>query len=375
MQFSNFMNSFSQSYESIFKEIIFMEESMNYIGSKLSLLSFLNEVIEELLSKLEQEPVFCDIFTGTGTVAKYFKEKNFSIIANDIQYYSYVTAKHFISNNKIIRFPKLQEMNISPFEYLNSIEGVEEFIYNNYSQAGTANQEFIRLYFSDTNAKKIDAIRIQIEKWKQLELLTKEEYCFLIASLIESADKVANTASVYEAFLKKIKKTAQKELIFEPVETIISNTTKSHAVFNRDANDLVRSIKGDILYLDPPYNTRKYNTNYHMLETIALYDNPIIKGKTGVRVDESKKSRYSSKREAKHAFEDLIKNASFKYILLSYNDEGIMSIQEIEQIMSKYGVYSRKEKEYKRFKADKNENRNHKKDSVIEYIHCLKKNG
>lgn len=346
---------------------------MNYIGSKLSLLPFLDEVMEEIGREFEREPVFCDIFTGTAVVAKHFKEKNYSIIANDIQYYSYVMAKHFIENNENIQFSKLEKRGIRPFAYLNSLEGVEGFIYNNYAPAGTAGKEYVRLYFSDENAKKIDAVRRQIEMWKQQELLTEEEYLFLIASLLESADKVANTASVYEAFLKKIKKTAQKSLILEPVEIMISSIAKNHRVYRRDANELIREIKGDILYLDPPYNTRKYNTNYHMLETIALYDNPTIKGKAGVRAEEGKKSKYSSKKYAKAALEDLIKNASFPYILLSYNNEGIVSIREIEEIMSKYGIYSRKEREYKRFRADKIENRNHKRASVTEYIHCLKK--
>lgn len=343
---------------------------MNYIGSKLSLLSFIEETIDELNIE-KNNIVLCDIFTGTGVVSKFFKKKGYSIISNDLQFYSYITAKHFIENNKEISFLKLKNVGIDPFPYLNNIDLKEGFIYNNYSEEGTKDKEHTRLYFTGENAKKIDSIRECVENWKQKGLLLEEEYNFLLASLIESADKVANTASVYEAFLKKYKKSALKELVLEPLEVVVSEEEKEYTVYNEDANELIKNIKGDILYLDPPYNTRKYNTNYHMLETISLYDNPELKGKTGVRVDESKKSKYSSKREAENAFEDLVKNAEFKYILLSYNDEGIIPIEKIEEIMSKYGKYSRKEQVYKRFKADSK--RKQSKDTVIEYIHCLEK--
>ena len=124
--------------------------------------------------------------------------------------------------------------------------------------------------------------------------------------------------------------------------------------------------------MDPPYNNRKYDTNYHILETISLYDNPKIKGKTGIRIENSKKSNYCIKEKAEADLEDLIKRANFKYILLSYNDEGIIPIQSIEKIMKKYGKYKRYEKRHKRYKSDNS--RTYKKDYTIEYIHCLEKN-
>ena len=111
-------------------------------------------------------------------------------------------------------------------------------------------------------------------------------------------------------------------------------------VYNEDINELINKIHGDVLYLDPPYNARQYCTNYHILETIARYDNPEIKGKTGLRNYDTQKSKYCSKRTVKSEFEDLIKKANFKYIFLSYNNEGLMSVDVIKDIMSKYGTYS-----------------------------------
>jgi adenine-specific DNA-methyltransferase len=125
------------------------------------------------------------------------------------------------------------------------------------------------------------------------------------------------------------------------------------------------------LYLDPPYNARQYGANYHILNTIALYDTFIPKGKTGLRT--YNKSDYCSKNSVKRAFEDLIKEADFTYIFLSYNNEGLMTPKEIKQIMSKYGAYSLVSTDYRRFKADKDINRKHQASRTEEYLHILKK--
>lgn len=341
---------------------------MNYIGSKFSILSYIDEVIEDF-TKPKEKITFCDIFAGTGVVSKYFKEKGYDIISNDIQYFSYVILKGLIENSEELKFEKLTKKRIDPFICLNGLNGKKGFIYKNYSLGGTKKSEFKRQYFSDENSKKIDAVRIKIEKWKRKNLITENEYFYLLACLLEAADKVANTASVYEAFLKDLKKSAMKPIIIKPLELIFKN--KKYEVYNKNSKDLIKEIKGDILYLDPPYNTRKYDTNYHILETIALYDNPKIKGKTGIREDETKKSNYCIKKKAAKELEALIQNAKFKYILLSYNDEGIISIEEIEHIMKKYGNYKRYEKKHKRFKSDSD--REYKKNYTIEYIHCLEK--
>lgn len=142
-------------------------------------------------------------------------------------------------------------------------------------------------------------------------------------------------------------------------------------VYNEDINQLIKNIKGDVLYLDPPYNARQYCANYHILETISKNDNPMIKGKTGLRDYSEQKSDFCSKRTVETAFENLIFDAKFKYIFLSYNNEGIMSLDTIKSIMSKYGEYKVVTTEYRRFKADKEGNRNHKASSMVEYLHCL----
>lgn len=142
-----------------------------------------------------------------------------------------------------------------------------------------------------------------------------------------------------------------------------------HQVFNKDANELIKEIEGDILYLDPPYNTRQYGANYHMLNTIAEYKSFEPQGKTGLR--KYFRSKYCSANFVKEEFENLIKNAQFKYIFLSYNNEGLMSTEDIKKIMSKYGKYDLAQTNYQRFKADSN--RFNKTNSTIEYLHILEK--
>ncbi len=332
---------------------------MNYIGSKYKLSDFIVSTINTVVGSDLSDKIFCDIFAGTGIIGRKFKTLVKQVIANDLEYYSYVLIRNYIGNHKPI---KDKEKYI---EFLNNLEPVEGFIYKNYCLGSGSGRQ----YFSDYNGKKIDAIRQQIQAWKVNNEISEDLYFFLLASLLESADKIANTASVYGAFLKHLKKSAQKKLILEPAEFIINDN--EHLVFNQDSNKLIKKLEGDILYLDPPYNTRQYGANYHLLNTIALYDNFIPKGKTGLR--DYKKSQYCSKRTVKTAFEELIKNANFKYIFLSYNNEGLMSVEDIRKIMSKYGKYDLVTTDYQRFRADKEENRNHKATKTKEYIHILEK--
>ena len=190
-----------------------------------------------------------------------------------------------------------------------------------------------------------------------------------ICEIVGSVSKVANVAGVYGAYLKQFKKSALKPMVLEPLPYTVGHV--DCMVYNEDVNSLVSKISGDILYLDPPYNERQYCSNYHMLETIAKNDNPIINGKTGLRDYKSQKSDFCIKSKVCDAFENIIKNANFKYIFLSYNNEGLMSFEKIKEIMSRYGDYSLFTQEYRRFKADSK--RENKADSTIEYLHCLVK--
>ncbi len=330
---------------------------MNYIGSKYSLLDFLQTTIDKVTGLDPNDGyTFGDLFAGTGVVGAKYKERGCKVIANDIQYYSYVLNKHYLEN--------CPPMDSSLIEHLNNLAGVEGFVYMNYC-TGSGSE---RNYFTDSNGKRCDAIRLELNRLRELEKIDEGTYYWYLASLINSIDKYANTASVYGAFLKHIKKSAQKDFKLELLPIIDGNKGK---VYNEDINQLVKKITGDVLYLDPPYNARQYCANYHVLETIAKYDNPILTGKTGLREYKMQKSLFCSAKTVASTFEDLMASAQFKYIFLSYNNEGLMSFDTIREIMSKYGEYQQFSQEYRRFKADKDENRNIAADFTREYLHCL----
>ncbi len=334
---------------------------MNYIGSKYKLLPFIRRAIYDVVGDDLSNKVLCDIFAGTGMVGRCLKTEVKKVISNDIEYYSYVLNRNYIGNHITINNKEKY------IEELNNIPLIDDgFIYRNYCWGG-GNE---RLYFTDDNGKRIDSMRQQIERWKESHTINDDLYYFLLCSLLESADKVANTASVYGAFLKKIKKTAAAKMRLSAAEFDLN--CNQHEVYCEDANQLIHRIEGDILYLDPPYNARQYGANYHLLNTIAEYKNFEPIGKTGLR--EYTKSKYCKRGTVISEFEELVRNAHFQYIFLSYNNEGLMSVEQIKKIMSKYGKYDLVCRDYQRFKADKTDSRNHTASSTIEYLHILEKN-
>lgn len=337
---------------------------MNYIGSKYSLLDFLQTTIDKVCGLNPADNyIFADLFAGTGVVGAAYKARGCTVIANDIQYYSFVLNKHYLENCR----PNGRPQDESLLEELNSLPPQPGFIYHNYCAGSGCG----RNYFTDHNGQKCDAIRSRLEELKIRGEIDESTYFFYLASLLNSIDKYANTASVYGAFLKHIKRSAQREFKLELLPVIPGPRGQ---VYNEDINCLIRRLRGQVLYLDPPYNTRQYCSNYHVLETIARYDNPPLAGKTGLREAAAQKSLFCSKKTVLQAFEDLIAQAQFPYIFLSYNNEGLMSLADIERIMAKYGAYSvYTQTDYKRFQADREERRHIAAKSTTEYLHCLQK--
>ena len=348
---------------------------MNYIGSKQTLLPFLKQVLLRVASRDDLEPsltvglltrpVFCDLFAGTGAVGRFFKRQGFRIIANDIQYYSYALNKAYIEINHRPRFLKVGQSypGADALTLLNQLAGTRGFISRHYAPNG-ANAG--RLYYTRENAEKADAIRQAIEDWREAGLLSEREYFYLLCSLLEAIDQVANTASVYGAFLKRFKATALKPLELRRLE--LSNHVRGCKVFREDANELIERIECDFLYLDPPYNHRQYGANYHVLETVASYDSPRLRGITGMR--DYSRSRYCVSSVAADALAELISKARARHILLSYNDEGVISLGEIKRILGTRGKVSTFRKTYQRFKADSN--RTYKRETTTEYLHYVR---
>jgi len=275
-----------------------------------------------------------------------------------MEYYSYVLMRNSIGNEDTTKWLPL-------IYQLNEIPGSEGYIFQNYCLGGGNG----RLYFSDENGKKIDAMRQKINQWCYEKYISEDQYYFLLASLIEAADRVANTASVYGAFLKKIKPSAAKPLILRPLPDVVSKC--KNLVCCEDANKLIKIISGDILYLDPPYNARQYGANYHLLNTIAKYEELHPRGITGL--PDYYKSDYCKRGLILIRLEELIAHARFKFIFLSYNNEGLASAEEIWALLSRYGKCKLIHKAHSRFRADKGEARNHIADKTIEYLFVLEK--
>lgn len=334
---------------------------MRFIGNKERLVDWIYNTIKE--KKLEGN-IFFDFFSGTSNVGKYFKSKDYQIISSDLLYFSFVLQNAYLVNNKKPLFKKLlnsieTSSNLlfsDNFDlvigYLNNLPLAKGFIYKNYTPEGTPHLEKPRMYFISENAQKIDAIRLKIEEWKINKLITKNEYYILLACLIETVPFFSNILGVYAAFKKDWDVRALKPLVLKRIQLIESN--KEHFAYNKSSMELLQSHKYDIIYLDPPYNQRQYAPNYHLLETIAKYDNPEIKGVSGMRNYDNQKSDFCNKIRALNSLEEIVKSNNYKYIVLSYNNEGIMPQEKILEIMKKQGNVEIVEYDYLRFKSNNN---------------------
>jgi len=304
---------------------------VRYLGNKTRLLSKIDEFLRE---NNVNGKIFCDLFSGTGAVSDFFKGR-FNIIANDYLKYAEVLTKAKVENSKAPDFKRFKSKYlINPFEYFNNSEYTLEsdsFIAHNYTPI--ANRKFL----TTENGIKIDGIRKEIESLYNSKLLESNEYFFLLASLIESVTKFSNTTGTYEAFLKTWDSRSLKPFTLSPLEMNETYIKGNNNVYSIDSNELLRQVSGDILYIDPPYTTTEYSSAYHLLETVARYDYPKIAGITARRQNDRRLSEYTRSR-AINSFEDLIRQAQFKHIIVSYSNESIIKTDDLVNVLKKYSV-------------------------------------
>lgn len=315
----------------------FQIQNRRYLGNKYRLLDFISEIV---LTKCGYVDSFCDLFAGTGVVGAHFNSSHTKVISNDFLKSNYVCLRSFLGITDYSPTRTAEKI-----EYLNELSGIHENYFSNH-YGGT--------YFTQENAKKIGAIREEINQIAE----SSDEQSMLICSLLYATDKVANTVGHYDAFRKRLDSCRPIRLL---VPEINHWYNRRNEVYDQDANLLIRQLSVDVLYLDPPYNSRQYSDAYHLLENLAEWKRPQVVG-TGRKMNRSHiKSRYCRK-GATWAFADLIHHADCKHILLSYNNTGDakdgrsnarMRDCEILEILSSKGRVEVFEKRYKAFSAGK----------------------
>lgn len=346
------------------QQLVEKVQRLNYIGSKYQLLDWITETIQEKTGYDLKEKTLADLFSGTGIVAYHFRKLGSHIISNDAELFSSIITSAFTNStyNDTCK-ETIKTLNEEVECGANTIG----YITKNYSPHKACERKF----FTEETAQKIDYVRQRLEDLKPS--LQIEDYHFLLASLLVSADAVSNVPAVYGCYLKNFKDKALKPFTLSPVHTSTIPSNNS-ATYNYDvlSDDLLRIINADVVYLDPPYNERQYSKNYFPLNMIAktpkdLEKEPTLKGKTGIPTD-CFISPFCKKGKVEEAFEKLFKNLKTKWIFLSYNSESLIPRDKMEELMQKYGDVSIVERDYKRFKSfEYNDDK-----EIKEYLFCLK---
>jgi adenine-specific DNA-methyltransferase len=386
---------------------------VRYIGNKTKLLSFIGDVLtgNELTGGTA-----IDAFAGTAAVGRFLKSRGFAVTSCDLMTYSFVFQKIYIELDVLPSFDRVlsddsdlrRTIRTRTFEHyivdrfgpqedlfgqvraeLRPVQNVlaylerfvapaSAFITRNYAPCDAADGDG-RMFFSVENAQRIDAIRTKLNEWQSAGLLTDHEFYLLLAALLEGSDAVANTTGVYAAFVKSWQTNALRPLRLDVPELSLATGLACRAV-QGDVNDVARSFgDADLLYLDPPYNTRQYSAYYHVPEVIAkgwFEIVPELRGKTGLIDDTDKKSRWSTRNGCVEALADLVDSVDCRFILMSYNSEGIIPEDDIRRIFSDRGIASSfriYEREYQRYRSDSDhEDRTYKADLVSEKIYFVR---
>lgn len=303
-----------------------------YIGSKARIADEIIEYIKETAT-IEPGGYFVDAFSGTGAVAERASQIGWPVYVNDM-----------MKNAVIMSEARLLSLDDVPFDYfggyeeviriLNSLIGEEGFIWKEYSPASMRFQLNERRYFTEENAKKIDAISATIHGWKDRNIISHQEFVLLLSDLIQAVNNVANIAGTYGCFLSRWTANAKESLSLST--SLLKKTRTIYKTSNCDVFN-VESHPGDIVYLDPPYTKRQYASYYHILETIVCGDQPEVSGVSGLRPWKDKASVFCYKSKALNALSELILKQKANRTILSYSNDGHIRLEELVDRLSLYG--------------------------------------
>lgn len=303
-----------------------------YIGSKARIADEIIEYIKETAT-IKSGGFFVDAFSGTGVVAEKAAQIGWPVHVNDM-----------MINAVIMSEARLLSLVDVPFDYfggyeevikvLNGLSGEEGFIWREYSPASKKSQPIERRYFTEENAKKIDAISATIHRWKKEKIISHKEFVLLMSDLIQAVNNVANIAGTYGCFLSRWTTQAKENL------TLSVSLLKKTPIIYKTSNDDVFAIESqpeDIVYFDPPYTKRQYASYYHILETIVCGDQPEVTGVSGLRPWKDKSSVFCYKTKALNALLELILQQRANRVILSYSNEGHIKLEELVNRLSPYG--------------------------------------
>lgn len=339
-----------------------------YIGAKTQLIDFVTTTIAEIV-----KPGSCvaDLMCGTGAVSAALRVRGYKVIANDVMTYSYHHARvlleftdspEFLKAQRFIRkhskpgdrgelFPPTNyELVIDALNRSGERRGYfwREFSLDGNPQAG----ERPRNYFTPKNASKIDGIRSTIRRLAQSGALTELEHSLLVHDLVMASNDVANIAGTYGHFLSKTVERAKIPIVLTPTNLIVRNDPGIHQVHKKYAEELAETLDCDLCYIDPPYMKRQYAANYHVLETIARGDSPRAIGASGLRPWRDQYSNFCTKTKIRDSFRQIVARARCKHFLVSYSEDGLLSIDELRALLEEFGRVKISSFRNKRFKSN-----------------------
>ena len=352
-----------------------------YIGNKRRLLDLIYKAIKTSVKNIEPGMKFFDVFAGSGIVSRLAKELNFEVFTNDWESYSNILSNGFIKTNRrdISRIFGSEKTFLATLEHLNNLPQPKNddcYIAKYYAPESFDIDDVDfrkeRLFYTRDNALNIDKIRNYIDIHYNGDEL-REARNVLLSILIYEAATHTNTSGVFKAFHKGFgghNRDAMKRIL-SPIrmrEPLLIDSDFPVHVYQEDSNELVKRISDiDIAYLDPPYNQHQYGSNYHMLNTIALWDKipaplelnekGVLKEKAAIRKDwVNTKSTYCYQDTAISSFKELIENLDAKHILISYSTDGIIPFDIMKDICTRKGKVSIVTNEYTKYRGGKQSN-------------------
>ena len=288
---------------------------IKYLGSKRKLLNNIFEVV----SSFPDVKSVGDLFSGTSRVGHHLKSKGYRVESNDINAYAETIALCYVQADRE--------------EWLSDATDLIRELNETTPEPGYFTDTFCvnARYFQPKNGERVDAIRSKIQNLK----LPKELEAIVLVSLMEAADRVDSTTGVQMAYLKSWAARSFNDLELRIPELVNKSPHGKSVAIRADAKDAVSMMDVDLMYLDPPYNQHSYLGNYHIWESLVLWDKPDVYGIANKRIDvRDRKSVYNSKREFSHSFESLLTSITSPISVISFNNEGYLKQDDMERFLA-----------------------------------------